>query len=60
MKRRFSITEREGYLILSTLTLAERELKQADEDLGLTAREYMILTEIKELKHKLANYNWEK
>lgn len=60
MKRRFSITEREGYLILAALSLTERALKEIDEDNGLTTREYMTLTEVKELKQKLANYNWEK
>lgn len=56
--KRFAITEKESYLILAALYLAESQLKEAENEVGLTPREKLTLAEIKTLKNRLANYKW--
>lgn len=60
MKRRFSITEDQGYLIIISLDTTIEILEEEQDDLGLSPREKITVAQLRSLRHKIGSYNWEK
>lgn len=59
-KRRFSITEKEGYLITAALLSCISILEEAEKETTIAQRERLTLAELKTLQEKLSKYKWEK